>query len=538
MLKTLVKKQLFELFQSYFYDRKTGKARSKKSIIYFFVLYGLLFAMLFAVFFSMSSALAATITGHGIDWVYFALCSLIAMVLGIFGSVFNTYAALYLAKDNELLMSLPIPNSTILLSRLTGVFTTSLMYSGIVWIPTMVSYWIHVPKITIMGIISPIIIMVAIVCFVTVLSCFLGWIIALIAAKSKGKSFVTLFLSILFIVGYYVVYFKISNSLNGLLTDIERIRSLGGKMKSWLHYTYLLGNAAAGKIVPLIIIILITTALVLLTYFILLKTFGKLALMNNTTSKKSKTPAAYNIKSKQKALISREFKLFTAYPTWMLNGGFGILILVAGSIAIFLKRAKIATVLPVIKASAPELIGLIPAVIVLATCLIVSTDAITPVSISIEGKTLWQLQVLPVDTWSVLSAKETVSVRLNTLPAALFIVCAGYAFGLTDIEMLVSIAAVLVYIYLASDFGLMLDLKFPDLCWTNVATITKQGSSVMIYIFGGMGAVIFMGIVAFLIGKILSGWAVVLAIMIIFMIPEIILRKWLRNKGTKIFESL
>ena len=42
---------------------------------------------------------------------------MIALALGIFGSVFNTFASLYQAKDNDLLLSLPIPIYAIILKE-------------------------------------------------------------------------------------------------------------------------------------------------------------------------------------------------------------------------------------------------------------------------------------------------------------------------------------------------------------------------------------------------------------------------------------
>mgnify|MGYP003176892890 CR=1 FL=1 len=42
MLKILLKKQLYELNSSFFYDRKKGKARAKSTSILFIVLYALL----------------------------------------------------------------------------------------------------------------------------------------------------------------------------------------------------------------------------------------------------------------------------------------------------------------------------------------------------------------------------------------------------------------------------------------------------------------------------------------------------------------
>ena len=46
MLKILLKKQLYELNSSFFYDRKKGKARAKSTSILFIVLYALLILVL------------------------------------------------------------------------------------------------------------------------------------------------------------------------------------------------------------------------------------------------------------------------------------------------------------------------------------------------------------------------------------------------------------------------------------------------------------------------------------------------------------
>ena len=56
-------------------------------------------------------------------------------MLGAFGSVFNTYSGLYLAKDNDLLLSLPIPVRALMASRLLGVYLMGLMYSAVVILP-------------------------------------------------------------------------------------------------------------------------------------------------------------------------------------------------------------------------------------------------------------------------------------------------------------------------------------------------------------------------------------------------------------------
>jgi len=78
------------------------------------------------------------------DWLYFALMGLIAILLGSFGSVFNTYSGLYLAKDNDLLLSMPIPVGVIMTARLLVVYIMGLLYSGVVIIPAAAVYLIKV----------------------------------------------------------------------------------------------------------------------------------------------------------------------------------------------------------------------------------------------------------------------------------------------------------------------------------------------------------------------------------------------------------
>ena len=132
MVKILLKKQLTEIFRAYFYDAKKNKARSKAAVTGYIVLFVfLMVGILGGMFTFLSVSLCGALTAVGFDWLYFAIMSLLAILLGAFGSVFNTYSGLYLAKDNDLLLSMPIPVGTIMISRLLGVYLMGLMYSGV-----------------------------------------------------------------------------------------------------------------------------------------------------------------------------------------------------------------------------------------------------------------------------------------------------------------------------------------------------------------------------------------------------------------------
>lgn len=106
------------------------------------VMFALLMVVVLGGIFTLFSVkMCAPMTQAGMGWLYFALMGLLAVFLGVFGSVFNTYASLYLAKDNDLLLSMPIPVSVLLTSRLLGVYLMGLLYSGIVILPAVIVYW-------------------------------------------------------------------------------------------------------------------------------------------------------------------------------------------------------------------------------------------------------------------------------------------------------------------------------------------------------------------------------------------------------------
>lgn len=155
----------------------------------------------------------------GMGWLYFAIMGLIAVVLGVFGSVFNTYAGLYLAKDNDLLLSMPIPVGAIMASRILGVYIMGLMYSGIVIIPAAVVYMIQAASAA-AEFIGPVLLAVLISVLVLTLSCAPRLVVAQISKKLKNRSFITVIISLLFLGAYYFIYFRAQS----VITDNNRQR--------------------------------------------------------------------------------------------------------------------------------------------------------------------------------------------------------------------------------------------------------------------------------------------------------------------------
>ena len=283
MLKILLKKQLAEIFRSYFYDAKKNKARSKGAVIAYMVSFVVLMAgLLGGMFTALSVSLCTPLVSAGMGWLYFAIMGLIAVVLGVFGSVFNTYAGLYLAKDNDLLLSMPIPVGAIMASRILGVYIMGLMYSGIVIIPAAVVYMIQAASAA-AEFIGPVLLAVLISVLVLTLSCALGWVVAQISKKLKNRSFITVIISLLFLGAYYFIYFRAQSVITDIIANAAEY---GDKIRGAAYPVYLFGNAGAGDPVSMLILTAVVAVLFALMWMLISRSFIKIATATGSTGKK------------------------------------------------------------------------------------------------------------------------------------------------------------------------------------------------------------------------------------------------------------
>ena len=242
MLKLLIRKQMMEIFRSYFYNAKKNTARSKASTILMFLFFGALMTFLAVGMFGALSFSLSSMIDAGFAWFYFALMGLIALLLGAFGAIFSTYTGLYLAKDNDLLLAMPISIHAIMTSRLLSVYLMGLMYSAVVTIPAVVIYFFHVPF-TVSRLICALLWILLVSLIVMVLSCLLGYAVARLSLKIKRKSLVTTVLALVGIGLYYFLYFRAIDLVQDMLVNVA---IYGEKIKGAAYGLYLFGQSATG----------------------------------------------------------------------------------------------------------------------------------------------------------------------------------------------------------------------------------------------------------------------------------------------------
>ena len=532
MLKLLLKKQLLEIFRSYYYDAKKNKARSKAATIAYMVMFALLMVVVLGGIFTLFSVkMCAPMTQAGMGWLYFALMGLLAVFLGVFGSVFNTYASLYLAKDNDLLLSMPIPVSVLLTSRLLGVYLMGLLYSGIVILPAVIVYW-AVAGATLANVLGGVLLTALISVFVMTLSCALGWVVAKISLL-KHKSFVTVVISLAFFGAYYFFYFRAMALIQELLANLA---VYGAAVKDGAYPIYLFGSVGTGNAKACIIVTVFVAALFALMWALISRSFLETATATGKTARTVYRETTVRQKSIPAALLGREFAHFGASPNYMLNCGLGTFLMPVCALLILWKGGEF---LSTVETLLDGLEGSVPVMLSICLCGVASMNDMTAPSVSLEGKSLWLMQSLPVEPWQALRAKLRMQVLLTVPPLLLCAVCAAIVYPLGLVGLLVMAVFAASYALLGALAGLTLGVKMPVLTWTDQLMPIKQSAPVMLTLFGGMGYTILL-FAGFLL---LPGWRLGFAgYAACFAAANLllcaVLHRWLRKKGAALFAAL
>lgn len=536
MLKALMKKQLLELNSFYFQSRKTGKRRTRMGTLAFAALYLVLFIYLGVIFFFMANGLIEPVQAIGEDWLFFCVMGLLAVLLGTFGSVFTTYSGLYQAKDNDALLAMPIPPTKIVLVRIAGVTITGLMYEATVLIPTIIARFMHGMTPAVIG--GTLLMCVDIAVLVTVLTCILGWLVALAAVRLKGKSWVTALISLVFLGAYFYVCGNSYEFIEGMIANLG---SLSAKLKGWLYPFYVMGCAAEGAVPAMIGFTAACLIGLAAVWLVLSRTFVRIASRTQEGVSRRRTPVNYaRVRSGSVglALLGKEWRRFTSSSTYMLNAGLSSVLLPAMAIIAVWKRELLATeLLPVFKLI-PGVNGLVVLVLAAMLCLLGGMNAVTAPSVSLEGKSIWAVQTLPVPAWRVLLAKIELQL-LITVPA---MVLAGallaWVLGLGVWETVLALGCACLFVLLNAECGLAVNLKLPNLTWTNEVIPVKQGMSVMITLFGSFAVIGALGGLYYLLYELVQPVLFLGLAAAVFAVASALMALWLKKRGAAIFSRL
>ena len=540
MLKALLKKEFMALTSGITTDRRKNVKRSKGGIIGMAVLFIVCYISLGTAFLGFSAALSELLPDR--LWLYMAMAGLSSLIISIFGSVFMTYSTLYKAKDNELLLALPIPPGKLLLSKMASIYVMALLFSALPIIPALIIYWTGGYGATAASAVFSILSIFFIALMATALGCILGWLVALVIGLFPKKNVVTIVATLVFLGVYYVFYFRVNAILRSILANID---SIEGKISGYVYPFYKMGKGCAGDPGSFLIFAVICLVLFAIVYYVLSRTFIKIATRTekqHTVEYKEKKANAQSIPN---ALFRKELKHYLASPAYLLNCSMGTLFIVVAAVALLIKAGAVREVLDMLTQQlggslfGAPISGLLMLALAAILCFFASSNDITAPSIALDAKTLWLSKSLPVEPKQIFDAKRKLHLVLTIVPCLILLAAAAIVLKMDAMSILYCGVLMILFTYFCANLGLTLGLKFPNLNWTNETMAVKQGAAVMLALFGCWVLLLAIcALYAFILIKVMSPETYIRILIAVFLVASLLLNAWLTGPGVKAFREL
>lgn len=462
---------------------------------------------------------ADSLNQSGMIVAFIPLLFICATVLILFSSIISTNGTLYAFKDYEMVMSLPVKKTEVVLSKIIYIYVSNLLFSLLIYVlglfvlsKYMVVSSLYVVKVLGLALFTPFIPMA--------LAVFLGILLAFITSRFKRKNAIQL---IFYTVLFLVVFLMPSVSEDSIVLSSKFIEVLGNIAKAF------------DNILIYVAYLFCSLAIIALIYLFLSKNFTKI----NTILLSQKTKSKFKYKEvKQKgvvtALLQREIKRFFSCVTYALNCLVMPIIMLVAVIFLGIVFSDIMKALGVTDKAAFQQILLI---FLALMALMGGIAPTTSCSISIEGKTLWVLKSLPASESQIFTAKIILN---NVFFLPIMLISSLILLIVAQTSIVFSILFVLASVLIPFTFsliGLVVNLFMPFFDWETESVAVKRGLSVFVTMVINIFIIALCCVAVYFISEfnVVLSLIIAILILVLFTVISILL---LSTKGKKLFGKL
>lgn len=538
MLSKLIRLRLKGMLSRSAGGGKNGKRKGGKGMTILLAVVFLYCAVVFGfLFYQMFGMMAESLCGTGYDWYYFAMVGLFSFALSFFFTAFTAKSELFEAKDNELLLSMPIKPRLILMSRMATLLLMEYLFALLVLIPAGLA-WFMTAGVQAAQLALYIVCSLLLPLLSAAIACLFGWLLALLTARVRNKTFITVFFSLAFMGCYF--YFCM-NAQKYITTLLENHAAIAEGMRGWGALFCLFGEGIAHADFAKAALLCVLSLAVFAGMTLLLgRGFLKTTSAGSRAYKKANGKIEARSAAVSSALLRRELKRFTSSAIYMLNCGLGLILTVIAAVALPIKQADIRALLPMLDTFGISQ-GEAALLAAVALSFLASMDIITAPSVSLEGKTLWILRSMPVSAKQVLTAKLKLHELLCAIPTLFLSVAAAVTLRTDALGWAALVLIPQLFVLLSGAFGLMMNLLLPKLDWTSEAVAVKQSGSVLVTMLGLMVYTILACVGLFILvisQQLLSVQLYVLLFTLLTALLCALCLLWLPGKGARRFDRL
>ena len=388
-------------------------------------------------------------------------------------SLYKANSYLYSFKDFDLLMSLPVTERDVLLSKLCMLYTDSLLYVLFGYIPVAVAYGVMLGAgfgywLAALGFffLVPILPVTA--------AALVALPIAFFSSRSKMSNLFMLIGSVVLLLGCLWLSFASST-----ITSEEAVLDMVLSAKDVVGFYFpavWLADGLSGSIPSGLLFTgmsLLAAAAFVIVYA---KTFRAInARLTERFSRASYKMKALSVSGRFGALLMREIRGYFSSYIYVLNTAFGVIMATAYIVMlIFMDYESVAAMLGMPGASDM----MVPVtLIVFGFCAVMGTT--TACSVSIEGRQVWILKSLPVRFADIAKSKIALSLLISAPLLLADTIVMAVVFGFTFAQFASVALVVLLCTLMAALGGLTVNLMLPNMEWKSQVQAVKQSASVI-----------------------------------------------------------
>lgn len=502
LFRALFRKQLREQGAFLVRSASTGRHRTRAGRLAFGALYGGIVLLVMGSFFSLAWPLGELLLPAGQEALYFLTMELLALAVGVFAGAFSSYGSLFQARDNDLLLAMPIPPWMLFAVRMSGLYATCLFYLLLLWVPAEVVYGLYAAS-PLGGLLSAVPMALVLAGAATLLAALLGWVVALCTARAAHKTLVTVAATL----GLAVVYDLAYQRGMALLEQVLGQAALGENNTALTGAGRFLGGAACGE--PLLLLVLAVGIVLLCAALGKALSGPYLTLMTTRRGAVKRTRARLARRSSLRRTLL------------LLSGAMGYKADALRALAARLPARELGVVL-----------------LTFTVVLVAGMNLLTVPSVSLEGEQLWQLQSLPVTPWQVLRAKLDLHLLVTLPPALLCLACGLVLLRAPWTSALLAGLLVALDVVFTAAAGLMFGVTMPRFHWTSEMAVIKQNPSVLMALLLNWAAGFVLGVGVLVLAQFVPAEAAWMAALGILALADGAALRWLKTKGAERLQRL
>jgi ABC-2 type transport system permease protein len=445
--------------------------------------------------------------------------------LGFLFGFFQAQGYLFQYKDFDLLGPLPIPQRTIIFSKISMMLVFVYLFALVMAIPTF-GVWGYLSNASLiqwillipMALVTPIPLML--------LGSFVSYGIRKMTQAWVNANVLQSIFSVLFILIFAAFsYFSNQWIPQTWLTWLQEFDVLG---------RWFVEAMVTSTMIPWLFFLLIH-GLILFGFVYMMS--GPLLAMNQ-----SRTNAVVKnidkIPTTQQTvlhhLLKKEWQRFIGTSIYLINTGFGLIMLLAATLAIVIFPGAISELNNLL-----GLVGLHPIWLMFGVIGFSLSTVYTPaVSLSLEGKNFALLKSLPIRAITILQAKVGFNLILTVPLGLVATILGGLTFDLSWLEITLFAIFVLLFTVVLSLGFMVLNLWFPRFDYHHEVEVVKQSLAALFAVFGGFA---WMGLMLWLSLQGLSQFNVIGQLFVGIAVQGfviLVVGGWLTLKAEKLIGSL